>query len=79
MSLTRVEERQPPRTRIQRDADSIDCDLYRVITRVERLYDSIKHHSGPRVADLHKALMSLRSARPGIRLLMNEFDRKRTV
>ena len=67
------------RTQIQKDADAIDCDLYRVICSVERLYDSIKRHSGPRVTDLHKSLQGLRNARVGIRMLMDESDRARTV
>lgn len=70
---------QEKRTAIEAKADAIDCDLYRVITRVERLYDSIKRHTGPRVTDLHKSLMDLRGARAGIRMLMHDADRKRTV
>lgn len=67
------------RTSMQRDADAADCDLYRVICRVERLYDSIKRHSGPRVTDLHKSLQGLRNARTGIRMLMHADDRARTT
>jgi hypothetical protein len=66
------------RTEIEKTADAIDCDLYRVICRVERLYDGLKRHTGPRVKDLHKSLQGLRSARVGIRMLMNDDDRKRT-
>lgn len=67
------------KTELQREADRADCDLYRVICRVEKLYDSIKRHSGPRVADLHKSLQGLRNARTGIRMLMDESDRARTT
>jgi hypothetical protein len=68
-----------PRTRLQREADSLDCDLYRLICRAERMYDGIKKHTGPRVADFHKCLMRLRSARSGIRMLMHGDDRARTA
>lgn len=67
------------RTEIQRKADQADCDLYRVITQVERIYDSIKRHTGPRVEDLHKSLMALRKARSGVRMLMHADDRARTI
>lgn len=67
------------RTRLQREADSLDCDLYRLICRAERMYDEIKRHTGPRVGDFHKSLMSLRSARSGIRMLMHDNDRARTA
>lgn len=66
-------------TSVQRDADAIDCDLYRVICRVESLYDSLKHHKGQRVTDLHKSLQGLREARVGIRMLMDSDDRARTL
>ena len=67
------------RTDIQRKADQADCDLYRVIAQVERMYDSIKRHRGRGVEDLHKSLMKLRSARTGIRMLMHADDRARTI
>jgi hypothetical protein len=70
--------RSSARTALQRDADAADRELYSVICRVERLYDSIKHHSGPRVADLHKSLQGLRNARAGVRMLMDDDDRART-
>lgn len=66
------------RTRLQREADSLDCDLYRLICRAERMYDGIKRHTGPKVGNFHKSLMSLRSARSGIRTLMHADDRSRT-
>lgn len=67
------------RTEIERDADAADRELYSVICRVERLYDSIKRHKGQRVTDLHKSLQGLRIARTGIRMLMNDDDRARTI
>jgi hypothetical protein len=67
------------RAKVQKDADAIDCDLYRVICRVEQLYDSLKRIKGPRVTDLHKSLQGLRNARTGIRMLMHEDDRSRIV
>lgn len=66
------------RTKVQRDADKADCDLFRVIAKVESIYDSVKHHNGQRVTDLHKSLMELRHARSGIRMMMHESDRART-
>lgn len=69
---------QTQRTPLQAEADEIDCELFRVITRVERMYDGIKRHTGPRVTDLHKSLMGLRAARAGIRMLMSDNDRART-
>ena len=71
-----------PSREIEITADQIDCDLYRIICRVERLYDSVKRNSytdGPRVRGLHKSLQGLRHARTGIRMLMAEDDRKRTA
>lgn len=67
------------RTDIQRRADEADCDLYRVICRIERMYDEIKGAGGPKVAELHKSLMGLRNARSGIRDLMHGDDRTRTA
>ena len=67
------------RTGLQRDADAADCDLYRVICRVERIYDSIKRHKGPKVTDLHRSLQALRIARTGIRMLMDKDDLARTL
>lgn len=68
------------RTRLETDADAIDCDLYRIICRVERIYDDFKRHEeGSRVTDLHRSLQSLRHARVGIRMLMDVDDRARTT
>lgn len=69
---------QTKRTPLQREADSVDCELFCVITRVERMYDGIKRHPGKRVMHLHKSLMELRAARLGIRMLMSDADRART-
>lgn len=66
------------RTLVQRMADNLDCDLYRVIGATEHLYDSIKRHTGPNVGELHKSLQALRGARSGIRNLMHDDDRQRT-
>lgn len=68
-----------PKTSLQKDADSADCDLYRIICRVERIYDSIKYHRGPRVTDLYRSLQYLHDARTGIRMLMHPDDRSRTA
>jgi hypothetical protein len=65
------------RTKLQRDADMADCDLYRLISRVESIYDEVKARSS-RSAELQQSLMSLRKARGGIRLFMHDDDRKRT-
>jgi len=67
------------RTRVQREANRIDCELYSAIRSAEDLYDSLKRYTGPRVIELHKSLQSLRSARVGIRMLMHADDRARTV
>lgn len=67
------------RTEIQRDANDIDCELYRVITRVERLYDGIKRRNPVSSREVLKALMSLRSARKPIRDLMHKHDVEMTI
>lgn len=66
------------RTDLQRRANDADCDLYRVICQVERMYDEVKRDSR-KGADLHKSLMGLRNARSGIRALMHADDRTRTL
>lgn len=64
-----------PRTELQRDADRLDCDLYRLICRVEVLWQDY-----PRARDkLHDSLQGLRGARNGLRSLMHELDRKETT
>jgi hypothetical protein len=65
------------RTTLQRKADQIDCDLYRVLSRVESLYDEYKRHERHRTS-IAKALSGLRSARVELRGLMHPTDRERT-
>jgi hypothetical protein len=67
------------RTTLERDADYIDCDLYRLITRVERLYDTHKSRDSYARDNLAKSLKALRKARVGLRVLMHETDREETV
>lgn len=69
-------ERQPPlRTVLQKEADAIDCDLYRLITRVERLAETIKV-AGPQLRSVSSALWA---ARPGLRQFMHRDDREATA
>jgi hypothetical protein len=67
------------RTQLQRDADSIDCDLYRLITRVERLYDANKSRNDYARETLAESLQALRRGRVGVRVLMHDVDRERTI
>lgn len=67
------------RTQLQRDADSIDCDLYRILTRVERLYDTHKARDTYARRNLAESLQALRRGRVGLRVLMHESDREQTV
>lgn len=67
------------RTPLQRDADDIDCDLYRLICRVERLYDTHKRRNAYARDNLVESLQALRRGRVGLRVLMHESDRERTV
>jgi hypothetical protein len=62
------------RTVLQREADSIDCDIYRLQSKLERLADQIKT-AGPA---LRRAAMELAGARPHVRRFMHEYDRSRT-
>jgi len=71
-------ERVPERTSLQRDADRLDCDLYRLLSRVEALYDGNKRNREVRKY-LSDSLSGLRGARVGLRCLMHKFDRERTV
>lgn len=63
------------RTQLQRDADAIDCDLYRVYLKAERLY------AGHRDARQHleRFMAAIRETRPHIRVLMHSIDRERTL
>lgn len=70
------------RTDVQKAADDIDCDLFRVLCRTEQLYHALTRkypQPGPRITDLGDSLSSLRRARSGIRMLMHEDDRARTA
>lgn len=78
MKMRAVMTGRKGRTDLQRRADEADCDLYRVICRVERMYDEIKGARGERITNLHKSLQDLRNARSGIRNFMHEDDRERT-
>jgi hypothetical protein len=67
------------RTELQRDADGLDCTLYRVISGVESLYSKAESQRNRELmATLRNALIGLRSARGEIRSLMSEEDRKVT-
>jgi len=63
------------RTALEREADAMDCDLFRVLTRAERLYDEHKRIKDVR-DNLEPTLNQLRSARSGLRQLMHKDDRK---
>lgn len=65
------------RTPLEREADAMDCDLFRVLQRAERLYDERKRDRDVRDS-LGPALNQLRSARSGLRQLMHKDDRKGT-
>lgn len=69
-----VTVREPTRTVLQREADAIDCDIYRLQCRLEGLADRIKV-AGP---GLRQAAMELAAARPHVRRFMHEYDRSRT-
>lgn len=66
------------RTEIEREANMADCELYRVISRIERLYDSNKRDKIIR-ANLGHTLNYLRNARFGLRMLMHADDAARTA
>lgn len=63
------------KTVIQNKADEFDLELYRVILKVESVYD--EEPSVRRV--LGSALNHLRAARPFIRSLMRDKDMKATA
>ena len=69
---------QKRRTDIERTVDRIDCELYRLVGRIERLYDEHKRDHNTRAA-IHKALMSIRAARTELFSLMHEHDREITI
>lgn len=66
------------RTQLERDADRLDCDLYRLLGRVEALYDRHKKYHDQRKY-LSESLRGLRSARVGLRCLMHKDDRAATI
>jgi hypothetical protein len=67
------------KTQLQRTADHLDCDLYRIICSVEGLYaDAQKQQDRDLMKVIKEVLDGLRSARPHLRRLMNEEDRKAT-
>jgi hypothetical protein len=66
----------PVRSKREREADSIDCDLFRLLNRVESLYQDARQTH--RASRLSESLIALRSARIGIRLFMHPDDIERT-
>jgi hypothetical protein len=66
-----------PRTKLQAEADSVDCDVFRLIWRLERLYDANRQNDRAQ-EKIHRALEQLRGARPHIRSLMSNEDRARS-
>lgn len=66
------------RTALQRKADSLDRDLYRLLCRVEDLYDQHKRDEQTREY-ISDSLSCLRGARVGLRCLMHKRDRERTI
>ena len=61
----------PSRSKLQRECNDLDCELYRLIGRAERLAEEIKV-AGPK---LRYVVTQLRKARPGLRELMHIKDR----
>jgi hypothetical protein len=76
--LPEVQHMTKQRSQLQQEADKIDCELFRLISRVEYLYDTHKRQSSLRKL-LHDSLMGLRGARVGLRMCMHERDRKETM
>jgi hypothetical protein len=64
-----------PRTSIQREADRLDCDLCRLLGRVEALFE----REPAARSQLRPTLRALREARPGLRALMHSQDRSATL
>lgn len=69
-----VTVREPARTVLQREANEIDCDIYRLQCKLETLADRIKT-AGP---GLRQAAMELAGSRYHVRRFMHEYDRSRT-
>jgi len=68
------------RTKLQEDADRIDCRLYSVLVGVEALWSKAKEQRDrDQTKLLRDTLVALRCARWRIRSLMSEEDRKMTT
>lgn len=63
------------RLSIENDANSFDCDLYRLISRAESL--RVKHPS--RAKQWMRAIEKLHAARPHVRQMMSTEDRRVTT
>lgn len=63
------------RTKLQREADSFDSDLYRLIDAAERNAKEFRTSNGA-WADIAN---QLRAARPGVRFFMHSDDREQTA
>lgn len=61
--------------RVERDANNIDMDLYRLICRVEQMHDEATPTDRKQ---WQAALIGLRAARPHIRRFMSKDDQQRT-
>lgn len=76
--LTAEQRVMPERTTLQRRADQLDCDLFRLLGRVEALYD--EHKRNKEVSKyLADSMAGIRGARIGLRCLMHKRDRERTI
>lgn len=63
------------RTQLQQQADAADLELYRVISRLERM-----HEAYPKARQsIRSALQKVRAARSPVRELMHEYDRCITI
>lgn len=65
------------KTQLEREADSIDCDFYRVLARIEGLWKKYPERSLERNA-VSTCLHYMRAARPHLRGLMAKEDREVT-
>lgn len=61
--------------RVERDANNIDMDLYRIICRVEQMHDEATPSDRK---EWIAALSGLRAARPHIRRFMSREDQQNT-
>lgn len=66
------------RTELNVDADRLDLELYRLISRVEAVAEKHKRKREVRKL-LLDSIRGLRGARVGLRSLMHEYDRKETI